>query len=104
MNTEYKERKVGVRTRRTKPTTTDEPEEVKLIILGVFLTLEIIVLLLLTGNCRSYISVLANAVAMSVLRTLLILFTHLCSICNRLTHRKKKKLIQTGICQLCLRF
>ncbi|XP_004295144.1 PREDICTED: non-structural maintenance of chromosomes element 4 homolog A-like [Fragaria vesca subsp. vesca] len=28
MNTEYKERKVGVRTRRTKPTTTDEPEEI----------------------------------------------------------------------------
>lgn len=28
MNTEYKERKAAVRTRRTKPTTTDEPEEI----------------------------------------------------------------------------
>ncbi|XP_050367561.1 non-structural maintenance of chromosomes element 4 homolog A-like [Argentina anserina] len=28
MNTEYKERKVAVRTRRTKPTTTNEPEEI----------------------------------------------------------------------------
>lgn len=33
MNTEYKERKAAVRTRRTKPTTTDEPEEVIVLLL-----------------------------------------------------------------------